>query len=160
MSKSIGKKKGKSRGKSIKKWKGVKNDIDGFWMQNMTTTGQSSPKTSSKLNTTAPINFSHLGVNQIANKGMNMTTNLEKTMTYGTSTKRSFSNRYYTETNDAKMNSNSRRMSYKAPSGLSNISDSENSIIPKSKPHKFKKISSNRGSTKPVINTNSENRRK
>lgn len=95
MSKSIGKKKAKTKGMSIKKWKGVKNDIDGFWFQNMTTTGQSSPKMANKLNITAPISFSHLGVNQmISNKVMNTHTNLEKTMTYGTATKRSISNRY------------------------------------------------------------------
>lgn len=71
MSKTFSKKKGKGKGVSIKKWKGIKNDIDGFWLQNLTTTGQSSPKMSSKLNTTAPINFAHLGVSQITNaKGM------------------------------------------------------------------------------------------
>ena len=58
------------------------------------------------------------------------------------------------------MNSNSRRMSYKAPSGLSNISDSENSIVPQAKGQKFKKISSNRGSTKPIICSGSGNYRK
>ena len=67
MSKSSSKKKGKTKGNSIKKWKGIKNDIDGFWLQNLTTTGQSSPKMSNKLNITAPINFTHLGVNQIYN---------------------------------------------------------------------------------------------
>ena len=67
MSKSSSKKKGKAKGASIKKWKGIKNDIDGFWLQNLTHTGQSSPKGSNKLNITAPINFTHLGVNQITN---------------------------------------------------------------------------------------------
>jgi hypothetical protein len=103
---------------SIKKWKGVKSDIDGFWLQNLTHTGQNSPKNNNKLNTTAPISFTHLGMNQILNttkgitdNGVRMHTNLEKTMTYGTSTKRSFSNRFYTDTNDPKATSNSLRMS-------------------------------------------------
>ena len=117
MSKSFSKKKAKAKGTSIKKWKGVKNDIDGFWLQNLTHTGQNSPKMSNKLNTTAPISFTHLGMNQILSSksgkdsGVRMHTNLEKTMTYGTSTKRSFSNRYYTETSGTKNNSNSLRMS-------------------------------------------------
>ena len=148
MSKSV-KKKSKAKGSSFKKWKGIKNDVDTFWFQNMTSSGQSSPKMANKLNTTAPINFSNLGVTQaIASKDskdsvVNMHTNLENTMTYGTSTKRSFSNRYYTESHGGKINSNSRRMSYKVPSGLSKISDSENSIIAKNKP-KFKKIQYNK----------------
>lgn len=161
----MGKKKAKGKGLSIKKWKGVKNDIDGFWLQNLTTGGQPSPKMANKLNITAPINFTHLGVNPMATSkgikdgGIKMHTNLEKTMTYGTSTKRSFSNRYYTETSDTKGNSNSLRMSCKAPSGLSNISDSENFKVPKKKKTKLKKISSNRGSTKPVVVSNVENHR-
>lgn len=156
MSKSL-KKKVKNKGSSFKKWKGINNDSDTFWFQNMTTSGQASPKTCNKLNTTAPINFNQLGMTQVLNNkglkdsGMKLQTNLEKTMSFGTSTKRSFSNRYYTEAHGGKNNSNSRRMSYKAHSGLSNISDSENSIVPKGKTTKFKKISSNRGSTKPSV---------
>ena len=160
-------KKSKNKGSSFKKWKAIKNDVDGFWLQNMTSSGQSSPKTKNKMNTTAPINFSHLGVNQIlSNKavkdsGVKLHSNLEKTMTYGTNTKRSFSNRYYTETHGGKINSNSRRMSYKAPSGLSNVSDSENSIVHKNKAIKFKKISSNRGSNKHTnVGSSNSNARK
>lgn len=144
MSKSMSKKKGKSKGVPIKKWKGIKNDIDSFWFQNLTTTVQSSPKMNNKLNTTAPINFNHLGMGQMINpkalkeSSSKIQPNLEKTMTYGTSTKRSFSNRFYTESKDPKANSNSMRMSYKAPSGLSNVSDSENSIVHKNKTQKFK----------------------
>jgi hypothetical protein len=51
-------------------------------------------------------------------------------------------------------------MSYKVPSGLSNISDSETSIVHKNKTNKFKKISSNRGSTKPTGVSCSSNQRK
>lgn len=146
MSKSL-KKKVKHKGSSLKKWKGIKNDSDTFWFQNMTTSGQNSPKMANKLNTTAPINFSHLGVNQIINnKGwkdgsMKLQSNLEKTMSFGTATKRSFSNRYYTEAHGGKINSNS--------------------IVPKTtKTTKFKKISSNRGSTKPTVISSSSNHRK
>lgn len=145
MSKSL-KKKVKHKGSSLKKWKGMKNESDSFWFQNMKSSGQNSPKIQNKLNTTAPINFSQLGMNQIVGgKGFKDTnvklqSNLEKTMSFGTATKRSFSNRYYTESHGGKLNSNS--------------------IVPKNKATKFKKISSNRGSTKPVIISNSDNHRK
>lgn len=145
MSKSI-KKKVKHKGSSLKKWKGIKNDSDTFWFQNMTSSGQNSPKRSNKLNTTAPINFSNLGVTQMINNkafkdsSIKLQSNLEKTMSFGTATKRSFSNRYYTETHGGKINSNS--------------------IVPKTKTTKFKKISSNRGSTKPTVVSGSGNHRK
>jgi len=144
MSKSL-KKKVKHKGSSLKKWKGIKNDSDTFWFQNMTSSGQNSPKMANKLNTTAPINFSHLGMNQMLNtKGLKdssikLQTNIEKTMNFGTATKRSFSNRYYTETHGGKINSNS--------------------LASKTKNTKFKKISSNRGSTKPIASGSSNHRK-
>jgi hypothetical protein len=69
-----------------------------------------------------------------------MPTSLEKTMNFGTATKRSFSNRYYTESHGGKINSNS--------------------MVGKNKPTKFKKISSNRGSTRPVGASSSGNHSK
>ena len=107
------KKKVKHKGSSLKKWKAIKNDSDGFWFQNMTSSGQNSPKMTSKLNTTAPINFTQLGMHQyIGSKGfkdssIKLPSNLEKTMSFGTNTKRSFSNRYYTDSHGGKFNSNS-----------------------------------------------------
>lgn len=144
MSKTL-KKKVKHKGSSLKKWKGIKNDADTFWFQNMTASGKNSPKMQNKLNTTAPINFSQLGMTQImTGKGFKdssiVASNLEKTMSFGTATKRSFSNRYYTETQGGKINSNS--------------------MIGKNKTTKFKKISSNRGSTKPTGASSSGNHRK
>lgn len=144
MSKSI-KKKCKHKGSSLKKWKAIKNDSDAFWLQNLTTNGQNSPKISNKLNTTAPINFGHLGVNQILNQkalkdsSIKLTANLEKTMNLGTANKRSFSNRYYTEMDGGKINSNC--------------------IGNKGKSAKFKKISSNRGSTKPMTSGSGNHRK-
>jgi hypothetical protein len=144
MSKSL-KKKVKHKGSSLKKWKGIKNESDSFCFQNMTYSGQNSPKMRNKLNTTAPINFSQLGMTQIVggkgikDSNIKLQSNLEKTMSFGTATKRSFSNRYYTESHGGKLNSNS--------------------IIPKNKATKFKKISSNRGSTKPTGTSNSSNHR-
>lgn len=163
MSKAL-KKKVKNKGSSFKKWKEVKNNAESLWFQNITSSGQSSPKMSNKMNTTAPINFRNLGVTQMVNNkgskdsGINLNTNLEKTMAFGTATKRSFSNKYYTKTHGGKVNSNSRRMSYKVPSGLSNISDNDSSIVPKGKTKKFK-ISSNRGSTKPAVGVSSNNQK-
>lgn len=134
------KKKVKHKGSSLKKWKVNLNESDTFWFQNMTTSGQNSPKMMNKLNTTAPINFSQLGMKQyMSGKGfkdssIKQHSNLEKTMSFGTNTKRSFSNRYYTDSHGGKLNSNS--------------------IITKTKTTKFKKISSNRGSTKPSAMSN------
>ena len=112
MSKSI-KRKGRSKGSSIKKWKGVRNDSDTFWLQNPAISSQNSPKSKNQLNTTAPINFHQLGVNQyLSGKGfkdssMKLQGNLEKTMSFGTNTKRTFSTRYYIDTHGGKINSNS-----------------------------------------------------
>jgi hypothetical protein len=144
MSKST-KKKWKHKGSSLKKWKAIKNDSDTFWLQNLTSSGQNSPKMINNLNTTAPINFGNLGMNQILNQkalkdsSIKLTTNMEKTMNFGTANKRSFSNRFYTETHGGKINSNW--------------------IGNKGKSAKFKKISSNRGSTKPMTSGSGNHRK-
>lgn len=88
MSKSI-KRKAKNKGSSMKKWKGVRNEGDTFWFPNPAISSQNSPKSKNRLNTTAPINFNQLGMNQyLSGKGfkdssIKLQPNLENTMSFG-----------------------------------------------------------------------------